>query len=410
MPVSDKTYRESARPRPKSARGREHTRLESRRSSIPQHPTRPEAARCACGGHCPRCTPAAADVRIHPSAPEITGPLHARAVTLGQDIYFAPGEYQPATASGSALLQHELAHVAQTEAGKSLPASHSVSSPGDALENNANALAEGRTRAPLPAPPGTALRTPLPGESDAAHARRQRLLESIDNATRRLLDMLRTGSLLEYAESPAERGGTRGITYSATPTDDASIPFISYRDRDALLRRMVNNLRSMMRQYQLTAIPGDFSAPQADETEGMFTSSVTHPPGSDTLGTNFHGESAEWADLQAAYSRHLGSLGPVTSIEETAFLYLDPSYTMIRGAATGAPRLRPGTPSGAYIVVPDIERDPYTYRLVDGFTPLGGGSPIIELQHDDLGYYYLHRGRRIDVRSPWRSDTPRAAP
>jgi hypothetical protein len=409
MPVSEKTHRESVRPRPKSARGREHTRLEARRSSIPQSATRPESARCACGGHCPRCTSAAADARIHPSAPDITGPLHARAVTIGRDIYFAPGEYQPATASGSALLQHELAHVAQSRAGENLPASHAVSSPGDALENNANALAAGRATTPLPAPPGAALRTPLPGESDAAHARRQRLLESIDNAYQRVLSLLTTGSLLEFAESPAERNGVQGITYSAHPTDDASIPFISYRDRDALLRRIIRNLQAMRRQYQLTAIPGDFAPPEPAD-DGMVRSTVTYPAGSDNLANSFLAVSPDWVELQAAYMRHLATLGPITTAEESGFHYLDPSVRHTRRAATGAPRLRPGTPSGAYIVVPDIERDPYTYRLVDGFTPLAGGSPIIELQHDDLGYYYMHRGRRIDVRSPWRSETPRATP
>lgn len=39
--------------------------------------------------------------------------LGARAVTLGQDIHFAPGMYAPGTAAGQRRIAHELAHVIQ---------------------------------------------------------------------------------------------------------------------------------------------------------------------------------------------------------------------------------------------------------------------------------------------------------
>ncbi|MDO8152623.1 DUF4157 domain-containing protein [Isoptericola sp. b408] len=39
--------------------------------------------------------------------------LGARAVTLGQDIHFAPGAYAPGTAAGRRRIAHELAHVVQ---------------------------------------------------------------------------------------------------------------------------------------------------------------------------------------------------------------------------------------------------------------------------------------------------------
>ncbi len=41
--------------------------------------------------------------------------LGARAFTKGQDIYFAPGAYQPQTPSGRKLLAHELSHVTQQQ-------------------------------------------------------------------------------------------------------------------------------------------------------------------------------------------------------------------------------------------------------------------------------------------------------
>jgi len=58
-------------------------------------------------------------VRVH--ADERAGTaargLHARAFTVGTDVVFAPGAYRPRTAEGRRLVAHELAHVAQQDAG-----------------------------------------------------------------------------------------------------------------------------------------------------------------------------------------------------------------------------------------------------------------------------------------------------
>jgi GNAT superfamily N-acetyltransferase len=57
-----------------------------------------------------------ADVRVHvgPQAERIG----AIAFTVGSDIYFAPGRFQPDTVHGQQLLGHELAHVVQQRAGR----------------------------------------------------------------------------------------------------------------------------------------------------------------------------------------------------------------------------------------------------------------------------------------------------
>ena len=54
-------------------------------------------------------------VRIHADAraQSLAGQLGARAMTLGQDILFGQGEYQPDAAAGRHLLAHELTHVVQ---------------------------------------------------------------------------------------------------------------------------------------------------------------------------------------------------------------------------------------------------------------------------------------------------------
>jgi ribosomal protein S18 acetylase RimI-like enzyme len=56
------------------------------------------------------------NVRVHigPQAERIG----AIAFTVGSDIYFAPGRYQPDTVHGQQLLGHELAHVVQQRAGR----------------------------------------------------------------------------------------------------------------------------------------------------------------------------------------------------------------------------------------------------------------------------------------------------
>jgi hypothetical protein len=44
--------------------------------------------------------------------------IGAIAFTIGTDIYFAPGQFQPETVQGQQLLGHELAHVVQQRAGR----------------------------------------------------------------------------------------------------------------------------------------------------------------------------------------------------------------------------------------------------------------------------------------------------
>ncbi|HEX2049876.1 MAG TPA: DUF4157 domain-containing protein [Actinomycetota bacterium] len=56
-----------------------------------------------------------ARVRVHTdfAAARATAGLDARAVAVGTDVAFAPGEYRPGSPAGDALLAHELAHVVQ---------------------------------------------------------------------------------------------------------------------------------------------------------------------------------------------------------------------------------------------------------------------------------------------------------
>jgi hypothetical protein len=84
-----------------------------------------------------------ADVRVHhdDAADALARSVSARAFTTGSDVYFARGEYQPGSSGGDELLTHELAHVVQQrDAPTTGPLT--VSMPGDALETEADAIAD----------------------------------------------------------------------------------------------------------------------------------------------------------------------------------------------------------------------------------------------------------------------------
>lgn len=381
----------------------------------------PEKPSCACGGGCPRCPNSqtwfsngeplpgslrvrfeavqGADfsgVRVHPHAPDMTRPLHARAVTHGQDIYFHPGEFQPGTSAGEDLIGHELAHTQQTRRVNDVSEQVGVvSQPSDSVEQNADALARGTTTHVLAAPSGAVLRSPFDSESADETRRRERLLQSIDNAMDRLQRLLLTGGLIEHVEVAVERVGVRGVIYFAHTAGTPDEEFVTYADRDARLRRIIRSLIAMATAYRSAPITPDFSAPTLLDGD-QYESIVTTPAGIESYG----GTTTEWTDLQAAYARYRVAQGQTADEFAADWYYLNPSGRILPGAARGAPRIGRGTPSGYYAVVPDIDRDPLHYQRLDGFSPIPEGSHIIEFWHDDFGYYYMYHDQRIDVPDP----------
>jgi hypothetical protein len=83
------------------------------------------------------------DVRVHTddTADQLNRSVSARAFATGTDVYFAKGEYNPGSASGDKLIAHELAHVVQ-QRGSSTSGPLTVSQPGDAMEQEADAVAD----------------------------------------------------------------------------------------------------------------------------------------------------------------------------------------------------------------------------------------------------------------------------
>jgi hypothetical protein len=90
-------------------------------------------------------------IRIHPHG-EGAGSaeaLGAAAYTVGRDIVFATGRYQPGTAAGRALLAHELTHAIQQE-GAVAPAHLEVGPSDDRAEEEADRIGREVHREPVP--------------------------------------------------------------------------------------------------------------------------------------------------------------------------------------------------------------------------------------------------------------------
>ncbi|HKP11882.1 MAG TPA: DUF4157 domain-containing protein [Blastocatellia bacterium] len=108
-------------------------------------------------------------VRVHADgrAAEAAAALSAQAFTVGPDIVFGGGYFQPGSATGQKLIAHELVHVAQQQSATAPPTS-GVSQPGDAAEREADRVAGGLTD-------GHAVTAPRPALSSRPSAAIQRL-------------------------------------------------------------------------------------------------------------------------------------------------------------------------------------------------------------------------------------------
>jgi len=83
------------------------------------------------------------DVTVHTddTADQLNRSVSARAFATGTDVYFSKGSYNPGSADGDHLIAHELAHVVQ-QRGATNSGPLTVSQPGDALEREADEVAE----------------------------------------------------------------------------------------------------------------------------------------------------------------------------------------------------------------------------------------------------------------------------
>ena len=80
------------------------------------------------------------DVRVHTgaSAAESAHALSAQAYTVGRDVVFSAGQYEPGSNAGRRLLAHELTHVVQQRSASIYSRDLLISKPGDPAERDAN--------------------------------------------------------------------------------------------------------------------------------------------------------------------------------------------------------------------------------------------------------------------------------
>jgi hypothetical protein len=84
-------------------------------------------------------------VRVHTGgeSADAASAVGAKAYTLGQDIHFGAGHFDPSSSTGEHLLAHEVAHTVQQRGGVArMQLKHSVSSPGDSHEVEADRAAD----------------------------------------------------------------------------------------------------------------------------------------------------------------------------------------------------------------------------------------------------------------------------
>jgi hypothetical protein len=108
------------------------------------------------------------DVRVHttPESADLNTQLSAKAFTTGKDIFFAEGAYEPGSSSGQELLAHELTHVVQQGSGAVGGASRmTVNAPGDAFEQQADAIAQSAIHS-QPTATGGVQRQEMPEDED----------------------------------------------------------------------------------------------------------------------------------------------------------------------------------------------------------------------------------------------------
>jgi len=320
----------------------------------------------------------------------VTTPLRARAVTRGQDIYFHPGEYRPGTASGDALIAHELAHTLQTRgSARGDDATEFVSEPGDALERNADALARGETAHVLAAPAGAALRTPFPGETAEQERHRLAAIAVLQRTLSTINLWLITGRL--WPEEQRLPDGRIVNSYlGESETQEA---------RDAHIQAAADNIIALIEALQSAAVPAAWAASFARFRRGPRGSRIMSA-GSDRQTDP---DMQAWDDAMRFYVHWSAQAGHTTEMAGAEVYYIQAINIAQEPAPPPQqppeqpPRLHPFEGQRypvAQIVVDDPEHAPLVYHLV---TERVGRGYLADVYYDNSarGHFYIYHGRRV---------------
>jgi hypothetical protein len=109
--------------------------------------------------------------------------------------------------------------------------------------------------------------------------------------------------------------------------------------------------------------------------------------------TNF-GSGPEWEDPLRFFSNWQLEQGQDAGILTINLTYIpDPPQTT---RTPGIPRvpISSGVSAGIWIVVPDPDNKPLEYHRLSSHEVWNGPGEIIEVWHDDSGYYYNNKGQK----------------
>ncbi len=176
-------------------------------------------------------------VRVHSNARAAASAdaVRARAYTVGSDVVFAAGQYQPETGEGRRLLAHELTHVVQ-QSGSASPAADSATA--EARDEAEAVRAEHMVAASSPAPvavsssPGSALRRQGGGTQGQPAPKKPSAIEKLTHLTFHLGDATFEIDLPSSVSAtlPIELSGRTKITFALKGTTSGAFTFTATLD------------------------------------------------------------------------------------------------------------------------------------------------------------------------------------
>jgi hypothetical protein len=285
----------------------------------------------------------------------------ARAVTVGSDIYFAPGRYDPASRDGQRLLAHEIAHTIQQRGGTT-ETQGGAGHERDADRAAAAVLTGGRA-AVTPGGAPVLQRTPEETPPDPTRTAAEAMANSREKI-REIETALSLGNVWSFEGYAGDQ-----FTY---PHGFGPGP-MTLDQRNAFLRTLLEILRELMRRLA-----------------GGMPATWTLPDVLGIGGDDYH------------LSPELRPLGHLLQERGTPSVEADLIFDYMlhtRGAGSVAPRARvTPRPHALNLGVPldarDPDRDPQNIRIHTGFDPADG--VVVDLWSDEDGlYFYYWKGRRI---------------
>ncbi len=272
-------------------------------------------------------------VRVHTddSAAKTAREVKAHAFTTGNDIVFAPGQYNPETTEGKRLIAHELTHVIQQGNASAQPANPDAVSTMAAHENVVQRANAADTRLPIDQVEAISYAVSAKTEIDAANTR------------------------LATATDPSQRNvpllvAQEGITLAAlTPRHDSAAPpgrinffagQANYTDSVELSERTTHHINSArdavrIRGRQHANVDNLLTGPEIEERLVQAVSEVAHtraarkgaPAQLDLYRAQFNASwnVAPFAAMSASFDATLSSKGPRTPRARAIFdrIYAD---------------------------------------------------------------------------------------